>query len=115
MTEQVFLDANVFMYAAGAPHPYKAACVRILADVETGALPAAINVEVLQELLYRYSHLALMERGLQLCRDILKYPITILPVTETESVCIPRACSCSRQARASLSRVCRARLTLSRA
>jgi predicted nucleic acid-binding protein len=62
-TPTVFLDVNVFMYAAGAPHPYKAACVRILADMETGALTAAINTEVLQELLYRYTLLASPKRA----------------------------------------------------
>jgi predicted nucleic acid-binding protein len=40
----VFIDVNVFMYAAGAPHPYKA----------------------------------------PFCRDILKYPLTILPVVEND-------------------------------
>ena len=83
-TPTVFLDVNVFMYAAGAPHPYKAACVRILADMETGALTAAINTEVLQELLYRYTHIGIAEKGVQLCREILKYPLSILPVTEAD-------------------------------
>lgn len=37
MSDITFLDSNVFMYAAGAPHLYKAPCVRILSNVETGA------------------------------------------------------------------------------
>ena len=80
----VFIDVNVFMYAAGAPHPYKAPCVRILSDIETGALTAAINTEILQELLYRYSHIKLADKGIQLCRDILRYPLTVLPVGEND-------------------------------
>lgn len=80
----VFLDANVFMYAAGAPHAYKAVCVQILADVETGSLAAVINTEILQELLYRYSHIGLADHGVLLCRDILKYPLTVLPITEAD-------------------------------
>lgn len=79
-----FLDVNVFMYAAGAPHPYKASCVRILSDLEAGDLAAAINTEILQELLYRYSHLKLADKGIQLCRDILRYPLTVLPVTQAD-------------------------------
>ncbi len=63
--ETVFLDTNIFMYAAGAPHPYKEACLRILADMEAGILSAAINTEVLQELLYRYSHIRLAAKGIQ--------------------------------------------------
>ncbi len=83
-TEITFLDANVFMYAAGAPHPYKSPCVRILSDVEMGTLVAAINTEVLQELLYRYSHIQMAGKGVKLCRDILKYPLTVLPITEAD-------------------------------
>jgi hypothetical protein len=32
MAPPTFLDVNIFMYAAGAPHPYKGPCVHILAD-----------------------------------------------------------------------------------
>jgi len=84
MAETTFLDVNIFMYAAGSPHPYKDPCIRILSDVETGALVAAVNTEIFQELLYRYSHIKLADKGVQLCRDILKYPFTILPVTEAD-------------------------------
>ncbi len=84
MVETVFLDVNVVMYAAGAPHPYKDPCKHILSDVEIGVLTAAVNTEIFQELLYRYSHIKLAEKGLQLCRDILKYPLTIIPVMEAD-------------------------------
>jgi predicted nucleic acid-binding protein len=84
VAEYIFLDTNVFMYAAGAPHSYKDACVRILSAVESGALTAAINTEILQEILYRYTHIKLAGKGVQLCRDILTLPLTILPVTEAD-------------------------------
>jgi uncharacterized protein len=84
MTETVFLDSNIFMYAAGTPHPYKVACLHILSALETGDLKAAVNVEIFQELLYRYSHIKLADKGLQLCRDIFQYPLLILPVTEAD-------------------------------
>lgn len=80
----VFLDANIFMYAAGQPHPYKEACVRILSDVETGKITTVVNTEILQELLYRYTHIGLADKGVQLCRYILKLPLTVLPVTVAE-------------------------------
>lgn len=35
-------------------------------------------------MLYRYSHIKLADKGLQLCRDILRYPLTILAVTEAD-------------------------------
>jgi hypothetical protein len=82
--EAVFLDTNIIMYAAGTSHPCKAPCVQILADVEAGKLRGAMNTEVLQELLYRYHYLQLAEKGLQLCRTILKFPLTILPVAEPD-------------------------------
>jgi hypothetical protein len=84
MADLVFLDSNIFMYAAGAPHTYKDPCVRILSEVEIGALTAAINCEVLQELLYRYTYIKLADKGIQLCREILNYPLTILDVTERD-------------------------------
>jgi len=77
----VFLDVNIFMYAAGQPHPYKETCVRILSDVETGKITTVINTEILQELLYRYTHIELADKGVQLCRYVLKLPLTVLPVT----------------------------------
>ncbi|MBI5653821.1 MAG: type II toxin-antitoxin system VapC family toxin [Chloroflexi bacterium] len=83
-TETIFLDTNIFMDAAGTPHAYKDACVRILSDVETGVLTTVVNTETLQELLYRYYHINLADKGLRLCRDILAYPLTILPITESD-------------------------------
>jgi len=68
-TPPVFLDTNVFMYAADAPHPYTLPCVRILADVETGTLVAASNSEVLEEILYRYHRIGDADTGIRLCRD----------------------------------------------
>lgn len=77
----IFLDANVFMYAAGADHAYKEPCKQILADVESGSLIAVSNTEVLQEVLYRYHRIQLPDKGLQLCQFILELPLQILPVT----------------------------------
>jgi uncharacterized protein len=83
-TPTIFLDVNVFMYAAGAPHSYKESCIRILNDLETGTIAGAINTEILQELLYRYSHIGIPDKGIQLCREIVRYPLMILPVTELD-------------------------------
>jgi predicted nucleic acid-binding protein len=72
------------MYAAGKPHPYRAPCIRILSDVEKGLLTAAINTEILQELLYRYHRLGVADKGIQLCRQVLKLPLTVWPVTAAD-------------------------------
>ena len=84
MSSAVFLDVNIFMYAAGKSHAYKNPCLHILRDVETEALSAAINTEIFQELLYRYSHIGMPERGIELCQDILRYLLVVLPVTKAD-------------------------------
>ena len=45
---RVFLDTNIFLYAAGGPHPERAACERVLRRVADGSLEATINTEVIQ-------------------------------------------------------------------
>ena len=50
----ILLDANIFMYAAGAAHPHKAPSARMLERVALGEVAAMINAETLQEILHRY-------------------------------------------------------------
>jgi hypothetical protein len=52
-----FIDANIPMYAAGAEHPLKRPCIAILEAIAHDELAAVTNVEVVQEILYRYSAL----------------------------------------------------------
>lgn len=50
----ILLDANIFMYAAGAPHPCKAPSVALLRRIAQGDVAAAVDAEALQEILHRY-------------------------------------------------------------
>ncbi len=50
----ILVDANVFMYAAGRPHPHKEPSLRWLERVATGHIEAAVDAESLQEILHRY-------------------------------------------------------------
>jgi uncharacterized protein len=50
----LLVDSNVFMYAAGADHPNKRPASRFLEKVAAGKIEAAIDAEVLQEILHRY-------------------------------------------------------------
>lgn len=50
----ILVDANVIMYAAGAPHAHKQPSAQFLARVARGDVDAAIDAEVLQEILHRY-------------------------------------------------------------
>ena len=42
------------MYAVGAPHEYKDACVQLSAELMRGEHDANIDAELLQEILYRF-------------------------------------------------------------
>ena len=61
----IFLDSNIFMYAAGSAHPHKAGCLALLERIARS--PAAhehcINTEVLQEILHRYRSIKRDELG----------------------------------------------------
>ncbi len=68
MTPAVFIDANVPIYAAGAPHPLKEPCARILRSVAEDPKPFVTDSEVLQELLHRYLALGRWELGREVVR-----------------------------------------------
>lgn len=48
------IDTNVFIYAAGREHPYKAPCLDLLRRVERGDIEANTDIEVFQEILHFY-------------------------------------------------------------
>lgn len=77
----ILVDANVLMYAAGAPHAHKAPSVRFLEGVARGEVDAVVDAEVLQEVLHRYRALDRWEDGrrvFDLARTL--FPV-VLPVT----------------------------------
>jgi len=59
----ILIDANIFMYAAGAPHPNKALSRALLKKVAGAELDAATDAEVLQEILPRYRAIGRWEDG----------------------------------------------------
>ena len=80
----VFLDTNVFLYAAGADHPLKEACTGLLARVGSGDLEAATSTEVVQELLYVLTRRGMRAEGLRLARRVMALVPEVLPVTERD-------------------------------
>jgi len=74
-TRPLLLDVNVPMYAAGGEHPYKAACAWVMREVAAGRLEAAIDAEIIQEVLYRYGALGCWQIGAVIARELL----TIVP------------------------------------
>ena len=67
----VFLDVNVPMYAAGQPHRYRDACIWILQEVADDRLAVAIDVEIVQEILYRFGALRRWDDAVRLSQNVL--------------------------------------------
>ena len=78
----ILVDSNVLMYAAGADHPRKRPSVDFLQRVASREIDAALDAEVLQEILHRYRALGRCREGRQLY-DLVRrlFPI-VVPVTE---------------------------------
>jgi predicted nucleic acid-binding protein len=70
------------MYAAGKPHEFKEPCVAILSKVQSGELNAAIDTEVFQEILYRYHHINLSDKGVDLAWNMMDIVFEVLPITK---------------------------------
>jgi predicted nucleic acid-binding protein len=58
---RVFVDSNIPMYVAGAPHPNREPATRFMERVREGEIAACTSTEVLQEILYRYSALGRLD------------------------------------------------------
>jgi len=80
----IFLDANVFLYAAGGDHPLREPCRLVLRKVEDGLLASNTSVEVVQELLYVLSRRGMPSRGVRLARAVLGLFPEMLPITRTD-------------------------------
>jgi predicted nucleic acid-binding protein len=79
----IFIDANIFMYAAGRESPQLLPSQRFLERIVTGGGPAACtNAEVLQEILHRYRALRVPEVGFRLFDAVTHLGVPILPVTD---------------------------------
>lgn len=73
---RIFIDSNIPMYVAGREHPHREPSRRFLAKVQQGEIEGCTSVEVLQEILYRYSSL----RRLDLAREVYDIFVQVCPV-----------------------------------
>lgn len=80
-TLPVFLDVNVPMYAAGKPHAFKEACVWLLTQIADGVIVAAIDTEIIQEILYRYGALQEWKVATTMATNLLELVPVVYPVT----------------------------------
>ncbi|MDQ3527227.1 MAG: VapC toxin family PIN domain ribonuclease, partial [Actinomycetota bacterium] len=75
----VFIDTSVIMYAAGAPHRHRASCQAVLRQVASGELEATTSVEVVHEILHRFSR-GQRETGALMAQHVLDVFGPLLPV-----------------------------------
>jgi hypothetical protein len=76
----ILIDTNVFMYVAGRAHPHKAASAALIVRVAQGKIEAAIDAEVLQEILHRYRG-EWLAQGRALYDHVRRTVPTVLPIT----------------------------------
>jgi len=81
---RTFLDTNVFLYAAGADHPIRDPCRRVLQRVAEGTLDAVTSSEVVQELLHVLVRRGRRADALRLARDVVALFPDLLPVGREE-------------------------------
>jgi hypothetical protein len=77
----ILIDANIFMYAAGAEHRSKAPSVAFLRQVAAGETDAAIDAEVLQEILHRYRALDRWVEGRRVYDLARRIVPVVIPIT----------------------------------
>jgi predicted nucleic acid-binding protein len=86
MNPLIFLDVNIPMYAAGKPHPYRQSCAWVMSEVASGRLSAAIDAEIVQEILYRFGSLKLWELAVAMASEVLNLIPVVLPVTQDDAM-----------------------------
>ncbi len=83
---RVFLDTNIFLYAAGASHPLRSACANVLVKIANGSLDATVNSEVLQEILYVLTRRGRRADALALAGHLASLFPDLLPVTREDVI-----------------------------
>lgn len=77
---RVFVDSNIPMYVAGREHPHREPARRFLGRVRSGEVEGHTSIEVLQEILYRYTSLGRPEIGLEVYDLTVEICTSVLPV-----------------------------------
>lgn len=72
------------MYAAGAAHPMKAPCLAFLEVVARGEVPAVTSVEVVQEVLHRYTALGRRALAVDVAQAFMEVVSDVLPMTRDD-------------------------------
>ncbi|MEM7129971.1 MAG: type II toxin-antitoxin system VapC family toxin [Chloroflexota bacterium] len=78
---QYFIDANILMYAIGREHPLKKPSIQLLRNCVENVYFTYTNVEVLQEILHRYTRLGERIRAIEASERLAKLVVQVLPIT----------------------------------
>lgn len=76
-----FIDSNIPMYVAGGKHPLREPSLLFLRRVQEGEIDAWTSVEVLQEILHRFTALKRLDLAIAVYEDFTTICPRILPVT----------------------------------
>lgn len=77
----ILIDANIFMYAAGAEHPFKEPSRKFLERVARGEMDVALDAEVLQEILHRYRAIRRWSEGRNVYDLARQIVLIVIPIT----------------------------------
>jgi uncharacterized protein len=80
------LDTNIVIYAVGRPHQNREVCQRLFQDIAAGSTDYAIDVELLQEVLYVYSSRGERGRALEIVDLLLQIFPDPLPISGIDVV-----------------------------
>lgn len=78
--DKVFIDTNIPIYAAGSSHPNKEPSIKILEGISLGKIYGVTSVEVLQEILYRFQAINLLEKGIEIFDEFSSIVDEVLPI-----------------------------------
>lgn len=77
----ILADANVLMYAVGEEHPHKSRSLSFLSRVSQRQVAAAIDAEVLQEILHRYRSMGRLAKAAAAYAEARLVFDTVFPIT----------------------------------
>ncbi|MYD86912.1 MAG: type II toxin-antitoxin system VapC family toxin [Acidobacteria bacterium] len=83
--ENLFVDANVFMYLAGSDPALRVRCREALRAADEQEMALVTSAEVLQEILHRYSALDRLDDARMVYDSVTAICSDIVPVTERET------------------------------
>jgi predicted nucleic acid-binding protein len=77
----VFIDTAVLMYAAGGEHALRESCRQVMLKVADGSLEGTISVEVVQEVIHRFTSIGQPALAKAIAIDAMDTFAPVLPIT----------------------------------